>query len=520
MVAGVSTFSNKVVLAVDDEAVSRTLLAYFLNKAGYQVVTLESAEAARKYVAQHGPEAVHCVVTDFRMPGETGLELLLWLKQQDRALSVIMITATTERDFVADTLRGGAIDFLDKPIAETALLRSVKRGIEVTLNDREMAEAGRAIRQVGKTQHQLFGLGAEAAKRIEVCFHPRHQAGGDFINYFQLGPGKFLVLTADVSGHDLHAAFVSAYFQGLVRGMIGSGQAIETVLAQFNRFLIEEWGVRHGNDDDGTNTQASVCVGTALVNLDEKSLSLSNHGIPLPWQVTAEGRIEQCPVISSHPLGWFSHPPLHPLQHSGPADGQLFMWTDGLEDLAQALGVSSLALATALRQAEIQGQPVPQIAQAKDDVLVVSVQLATDPARSQSWLPIIRENIAGTKTPAIDRWQTHWEKSLEIALPDLPDARRFDVILALREAVINALIHGCGGNPALQASLTIAVNRAQRTLRTIVSDPGPGHNFTRQPHEAADELADLHRGLSLIGRLATQVTSNRHGAELILDFRF
>src|SRR5688572_27719429 len=104
-----SSPETKVVLAVDDEAVSLTLLAYFLKKAGYQTVTVDSAAAARQYIARYGPAAVHCVVTDYRMPGETGLELLLWLKQQDRALSVIMITATTEREFVAETLRGGAI---------------------------------------------------------------------------------------------------------------------------------------------------------------------------------------------------------------------------------------------------------------------------------------------------------------------------------------------------------------------------------------------------------------------------
>ena len=109
---------------------------------------------------------------------------------------------------------------------------------------------------------------------------------------------------------------------------------------------------------------------------------------------------------------------------------------------------------------------------------------------------------------------------MELALPDLPESRRFDVILALRESMINAIIHGCDGRPELQGRLTIAVNLAQRTVRAIVSDPGHGHDFSRKPHEAADELADLHRGLNLINRLATQMITNRNGAELILDFRY
>lgn len=511
--------TDKVILAVDDEAVSRTLLAYFLNKAGYHTVTLDSAEAARKYIAQHGPTAVHCVVTDYQMPGETGLELLIWLKQQDRALSVIMITATTERDFVAETLRGGAVDFLDKPIAEAALIQSVKRAIELTIRDREMAEAERAISQVGQTQHQLFGLSAEAAKRVEVCFHPRHQGGGDFINYFQLSPTSFLVLTADVSGHDLHAAFVSAYFQGLVRGMLESGQALETVLTKFNSFLIDEWGIRQGNDDH-TTTQASVCLCTALVDLAATSLTLMNHGFPQPWHVSPEGRIVQCATVNSHPLGWFNELTLHPFQQSNPTGGRLIMWTDGLEDLAEALGVSRLALATALQLAQASGHKTPQIAQAKDDVLVVSIQITPNLFTAPQWFPVLHEIYPGSKTPPIDQWQTLWENSLSLAVPTLPESRRFDVILALRETVINALAHGCAGNPELKTSLTISVNLVQRTLRIIISDPGPGHDFTRKPHEADDELADMHRGLSLINRLATQITSNRNGAEVILDFRY
>lgn len=509
---------RQVILVVDDEAVSRTLLEYFLNKANYSTVSVDSAGAARHYIAQHGPAAVQCVVTDYRMPGETGLELLIWLKQQDRALSVIMITATTEREFVAETLRGGATDFLDKPIAEDALLQSVARAIELTQRDREMAEAERAIHQVGKTQHQLFGLGPEVAQRIDVCFNPKHQAGGDFVNYFQLTPDTFLVLTADVSGHDLHAAFISAYFQGLMRGMLESGQAIETVLTKFNRFLLEEWGVRHANTS--AEAQASVCVCTALVELGHPIVTLSNHGVPQPWHVASDGRLTRCKTENGPPLGWFGDLPIISHQQECGANGQLILWTDGLEDLAETLAVSPLSLATALHRAHTTGQPPPHISSAKDDVLVVTIQLAPEPSTEVEWKPLLHESYSGTKSPAVDEWQNLWERSLELALPDMPESRRFDVLLALRESMINAIIHGCAGQPDRKAHLTISVNFAQRTLRSIISDPGQGHDFSRQPHEEADELADLHRGLNLINRLATQLTANRKGAELILDFRY
>lgn len=509
---------KRTVLAVDDETVSLTLLAYFLNKAGYRTITLESAEAARRYIAEHGPEAVHCVVTDYRMPGETGLELLLWLKQQDRSLAVIMITATTEREFVAQTLRGGAMDFLDKPIAEAALLQSVARAVDSTLHGRHLAETERAIRQVGRTQHQLFGLGPEAARWVEVCFHPHHQAGGDFVNFFQLSPMRFVVLTADVSGHDLHAAFVAAYFQGMMRGMLESGQELEAVFAKFNRFLLEEWSRHRTDSSHSATTSLSVCA--AIMNIRDHSLTLMNHGAPQPWFVSSDGRIKPCATGVNPPLGWFESLDALACRQSGETGGQLLIWTDGLDDLAADLGVNPLSLASALQTAHAQGKNLSEIARARDDVLAIRISLSAEGDSAGAWMPILYERYPGSRQPPIDAMQLTWERSFQLALPGLSETRRFDVLLALREAMINALLHGCGGNPDLLGELTLLAQPGQRLLRAIVSDPGPGHSFTRKPHEADEELADLHRGLGLIQRLATQLTPSRNGAELTLDFRY
>jgi sigma-B regulation protein RsbU (phosphoserine phosphatase) len=509
--------SGPVVLAVDDEVVSLKLLEYFLKKAGHRTVTVDSAEAARRFVAQHGPAAVHCVVTDYRMPVESGLELLLWLKQHDAALSVIMITATTEREFVAETLRGGAADFLDKPITEAKLRQAVDRGIELTTRRRQAEEAARVVRQVGRTQHQLFGLGGDAAARLDLCYHPRHQAGGDFVNYFQLGPDRFLVLIADVSGHDLHAAFVSAYFQGMMSGMIESGQAITTVFAKFNRLLVAEWGAR--TDGAGPTSLASLSVCSILVDLSRGHATFCNQGAPRPWQVDAEGWVHPVETPNGHPLGWFDDLEVRPGVENCPPGGNLVLWTDGLEDLALDLQVSPLSLAAGIRHARGTGETPPALALAQDDVLVVFIRLAAD-AAGAGWRPLLAEYYRGDRQAGIDAAQAFWERSLGIALPDLSESRRFDVLLALRESVINALLHGCAGRADLWCRLSVAADPAQRSLRAIVSDPGPGHEFTALARENDHDIADLHRGLSLVSRLATRVTSRRRGAELILDFRY
>jgi anti-sigma regulatory factor (Ser/Thr protein kinase) len=151
-------------------------------------------------------------------------------------------------------------------------------------------------------------------------------------------------------------------------------------------------------------------------------------------------------------------------------------------------------------------------------VLVVFIRpAATGVAR---WRPLLGESYRGDQLPEIDVLQAAWERNIGIALPDLPESRRFDVLLALREAVINGLLHGCGRRPDQSCRLSVCTDPGQRSLRAIVSDPGPGHEFNELARETDHDIADLHRGLALVSRLATHVTSNRRGAELILDFRY
>jgi len=505
------------VLMVDDESVARTLLEYYLTKNGHRPVVADSAAAARRLIAELGPGSIDCVVTDYNMPGESGLELLLWLKQTDPTLAVIMITATTERETVAATLRGGASDFLDKPISEAKLASAVTSGIAATAQSRRLAESDQAVRQVSETQSQMFGLSPESAAHIRVCFHPCHAAGGDFVNYFQLTPERFHVLTADVSGHDMHAAFVSAFFQGLARGMIEAGQPVTDVLERFNRFLIEESRVK--GHSAGPTRLDSLCACVVSVDLAHRSISLWNHGMPRTREISSTGRISPSPSRVEAPLGWFDEINSEMVQGDTPEGGYVFVWTDGLEDLATDLQVSPCSLATGLLRAQLNGKEFPQLARAKDDILSVRIHLSgrsTDAA----WFPVLYESYHGNQTAGIDEFSAHWERSLKMALPELPDARLFDVLLTLRETVLNGMKHGCGGLPDKRCHLTVSADIDERIVRVMVSDEGPGHNYDWIAHQQSDTLVDLHRGLALIHRIATHVASARRGAELTLDFSY
>jgi FixJ family two-component response regulator/anti-sigma regulatory factor (Ser/Thr protein kinase) len=509
--------SQATILLVDDEILSRTVLEYYLKKAGHHVIQADSAATARSLIAQLGSRAIHCVLTDYHMPGESGLELLLWIRQADPTLAVIMITATTEREIVGTTLSGGASDFLDKPVTETKLAVALASGLATTARRRRLAESEQAVREVGETQGQFFGLDRASAEHLTVCYHPCHAAGGDFVNFFPITADCFHILTGDVSGHDMNAAFVSAFFQGLARGMIEAGQPITQVLARFNQFLFEEGG----RNDTGSSLAKhhSMCACVVSLDLCRRELSICNHGIPRAWEVSAMGQISPCNSHIEPPLGWFGDQQIEPTQLSLPAGGHLLVWTDGLEDLAESLEVNPCSIATRLLRAQLAGQRVPELTQARDDVLVVRINLGGAEAAAD-WLPVLHETYHGGQGGEIDRAQARWQRSLQLALAELSESRLFDILLTLRETVLNAIQHGCGGQPDQTCRVTVAVDTHQRFVRTVVSDSGPGHDYNWLTPERSDTLVDLHRGLELIHRLTTNVNTARNGAELTLDFSY
>ena len=101
------------VWVVDDDRSVRFVLATALREAGYHVSAFGDAGEALDALASHSPPAL--VITDVRMPGDSGLVLLDKLKQARPNLPVIVMSAHTDVASTAGAFRGGAHEFLSKP---------------------------------------------------------------------------------------------------------------------------------------------------------------------------------------------------------------------------------------------------------------------------------------------------------------------------------------------------------------------------------------------------------------------
>lgn len=112
------------ILLVDDEEGIRKVLSISLADSGYQVLTAENGERALEQFRQEQPEIV---LTDIKMPGMDGIELLRKIKAQNADAEVIMITGHGDMDLAVKSLQSDAADFITKPINDSALEVALKR---------------------------------------------------------------------------------------------------------------------------------------------------------------------------------------------------------------------------------------------------------------------------------------------------------------------------------------------------------------------------------------------------------
>jgi RNA polymerase sigma factor (sigma-70 family) len=130
------------VFIVDDDAGVRDSLAMLLELKGFRTRVFASAEA---FLAEHRPESPGCLVLDLRMPGMSGLELQADLARRGATLPVIIITAHGDVATTRSALKGGAVDFIEKPIDDEALVAAIATALDRDARDRAAAQASASV---------------------------------------------------------------------------------------------------------------------------------------------------------------------------------------------------------------------------------------------------------------------------------------------------------------------------------------------------------------------------------------
>ncbi len=115
------------VYVVDDDEAVRDSVQWLLEGQDFHVRCFESAES---FLARYDPREIGCVLVDIRMSGMTGLELQDRLSERNSPLPIAFVTGHGDVPMAVDTMKKGAMDFIQKPFEEGSLLPLVERMLE------------------------------------------------------------------------------------------------------------------------------------------------------------------------------------------------------------------------------------------------------------------------------------------------------------------------------------------------------------------------------------------------------
>ena len=177
------------VILIDDDPHLRRALSQTLDLAGLKILPLAEARGLAERIERDWPGVV---VSDIRMPGIDGLQLLEQLHAQDPEQPVLLITGHGDVPLAVQAMRAGAYDFLEKPFASDALLDSVRRALalrrlvldnrslRMALSDRQ-ALSTRLVGQSPSMTRLREQIGALAATKADVLILGETGAGKEVV---------------------------------------------------------------------------------------------------------------------------------------------------------------------------------------------------------------------------------------------------------------------------------------------------------------------------------------------------
>ncbi len=180
---------------VDDEKDMRQSISQWLALSGYDTESFASGEEALRTLGQDYPGIV---ISDIKMPGMDGIQLLKKLMGLDSALPVIMITGHGDVPIAVEAMRIGAFDFLEKPFNPDRMSELAKKATNarrLTLDNRQLR---RELSDGGQIMQKLIGQ-SPAMERLREDVLDLGQADGHVLIEGETGTGKTLI------AHALHA---------------------------------------------------------------------------------------------------------------------------------------------------------------------------------------------------------------------------------------------------------------------------------------------------------------------------
>ncbi|MBW0149181.1 response regulator FixJ [Marinobacter arenosus] len=162
---------QQTVYVVEDDEAVRDSLELLLKSDGKPVKTYENATG---FLKDYSEKMAGCIVLDIRMPGMDGMELQKKLNEKHSILPIIFVTGHGDVPMAVDAMKEGAVDFIQKPYREEALLEKIEAALEQDLEQRktldEKQEIIRRVKSLTPREHEIMDrmIAGQANKVIAI----------------------------------------------------------------------------------------------------------------------------------------------------------------------------------------------------------------------------------------------------------------------------------------------------------------------------------------------------------------
>lgn len=166
-----STNTAPTVFVVDDDRDARDAMKSLLTTAGYRA---KSYSSARAFLESYRAQGNGCLITDVRMPGMNGLEMLSRLAAEGSKLPAIIITGQGDIAMAVQAMRAGAVDFIEKPVDSGTVLASIHNALQPASSSAAFsalrAEAAMRVAGLTKREREVMNLVVAGHANKEIAF--------------------------------------------------------------------------------------------------------------------------------------------------------------------------------------------------------------------------------------------------------------------------------------------------------------------------------------------------------------
>src|SRR5918992_596843 len=201
--------ARKSILVVDDEKAQREILEMILSEAGYDVTPAASGEAALRIARER---RFDLALTDLKMTGMDGIELLQRLLAYDSSIIVILLTAHGSIDSAKEALRRGAFDYLEKPFDQDTLLGTIRRALsrldaldqEIISASPEMESVKKMVLKVARSASTVLirGESGTGKELIARAIHNQSQRAAEMFQAVNCAAINENLLESELFGHE------------------------------------------------------------------------------------------------------------------------------------------------------------------------------------------------------------------------------------------------------------------------------------------------------------------------------